>query len=143
MLYSSLAIAQPRSYPVRAIRVVVPYVPGGAVDAFVRPLTQKLHEVWGQPVIIDNRPGAGSNLGTKIVARAVADGYTLLGTSSVIAVNAALYRKLSFDALADLAPLGLVVQQPNVLAVHPSLPARNVKEHNTVVWIFRAGTHAA
>ncbi len=122
------AEAQIPTFPSKVIRVVIPYVPGGAVDTIVRFIGPKMQETWGHPVISENRPGAGSNLGTEAVVRAAPDGHTLLATSSVIAVNTALYQKLSYDPVKDLAPVGLVVEAPNVLAVHPSLPARNVQE---------------
>jgi tripartite-type tricarboxylate transporter receptor subunit TctC len=122
------AAAQSPSYPAKPIRIVIPYVAGGAVDVIARAIGSRMHEAWGQPVLIDNRPGGGSNVGTEVVARSTADGHTLLATSSVIGVNASLYRKLPFDPVNDLAPVGLVVQIPNVLAVHPSLPARTMQE---------------
>jgi tripartite-type tricarboxylate transporter receptor subunit TctC len=124
---ASAAFAQ-APYPSKLVRVVIPYVAGGAVDVFMRAMGPRLQEAWGQNILNDNRPGAGSNVGTEIVARAAPDGYTLLATSSVIGINASLYRKLPFDPVNDLVPVGLVVQIPNVLAVHPSLPARSVPE---------------
>lgn len=127
LIWAAPAAAQTTRFPGKAIRIVSPYPPGGAVDAVTRPLAQKLGESWGQPVIIDHRPGAGTIIGTEIVVRAVPDGYTLLTTSAVIATNVTLLR-LPFDPVTDLAPVALVVQTPYVLAVHPSLPARSVRE---------------
>ena len=121
------AVAQTPRYPAKSIRIVNPYPPGGAVDIATRPVAQKLNEAWGQPVIVDNRPGAGTLIGTEMVVRAAPDGYTLLSTSAVIATNVSLVR-LPFDPVTDLAPVSLLVQTPYVLAVHPSLPAKSVRE---------------
>lgn len=120
--------AQATRYPTKPIRLVNPFSPGGSVDIVARLVAQKLNEAWGQPVIVDNRPGGGTTIGTAMVARAAADGYTLLTTTGTIAVNVSLYRNLAFDAVKDLAPIALVVQTPNVLGVHPSMPAKSVQE---------------
>ncbi len=120
--------AQAERYPTKPVRLVNPFTPGGSVDIVARALSQKLNEAWGQPVIVDNRPGAGTTIGTALVARAPPDGYTLLTTTGTIAVNVSLYRNLPFDVTKDLAPIALVVQTPNVLAVHPSVPATTVQE---------------
>ncbi len=125
--WPAVAAAQTPRYPAKSIRIVNPYPPGGAVDMATRPVAQKLNEAWGQPVIVDNRPGAGTLIGTEIVVRAAPDGYTLLATSAVIATNVSLLR-LPFDPVTDLAPVSLLVQTPYVLAVHPSLPAKSVRE---------------
>ena len=122
------APAQAMRYPTKPIRIVNPFTPGGSVDIVARAMAQKLNEAWGQPVIVDNRPGGGTTIGTGMVARAAPDGYTLLTTTGTIAVNVSLYRNLSFDAVKDLAPIAIVVQTPNVLGVHPSLPAKSVHE---------------
>ncbi len=122
------AVAQAASYPSKPIRLVNPYAPGGTVDIVARVVAQKLNEAWGLPVIVDNRPGAGTTIGTEIVAHAVPDGYTLLQTSGTIAANVTLYPKLSFDPVKNLAPVALVVQAPYILAVHPAVPARSVQE---------------
>lgn len=115
------------SFPVKAVRIINPFTPGGAVDFVARLVAQKLSETWGQPVIVDNRPGAGTNIGTELVVRASPDGYTLLVTSAVIATNVSLYT-LPFDPVRDLRAVSLIAQSPFVLAVHPSVPARTVAE---------------
>ena len=125
---AAASAAQAQRYPAKPIRLVNPFTPGGSVDIVARALSQKLNETWGQPVIVDNRPGAGTIIGTALVTRAVPDGYTLLTTTGTIAVNVALYQNLPFDVTRDLAPIALVVQTPNVLAVHPSVPATSVQE---------------
>lgn len=122
------AAAQAPLYPTKPIRLINPFTPGGSVDIVARAVAQELTKAWGQPVIVDNRPGAGTTIGTGIVARAAPDGYTLLATTATIAVNVSLYRNLSFDPVKDLAPIALVVQTPLVLAVHPSVPAKSVRE---------------
>ncbi len=119
--------AQPEPYPVKPVRVVVPYAAGGSNDLVSRAIMPKLSEAWKQSIIVDNRAGAGSLIGTEIVVRAVPDGYTLLATSGALAINVSLYR-LSFDPLKDLAPVAFMAQMPYVLAVHPSVPASSVQE---------------
>ena len=119
--------AEPERYPTKPIRIVVPFTPGGSNDLLGRVLAQKLNEAWGQPVIIDNRPGAGSTIGIELVVRAAPDGYTLLTTSGGIAINVSLYR-LSFNPVTDLAPVALLAQMPYLLAVHPALPAQSTRE---------------
>ncbi len=118
------ASAQPDSYPNKPVRVVVPYTAGGSNDVVSRAITPKLSEAWKQSIIVDNRAGAGSLIGTEIVVRSVPDGYTLLATSGALAINVSLYR-LSFDPLKDLAPVAFMAQMPYVLAVHPSLPVKS------------------
>lgn len=115
------------SYPVKPIRIVVPFTPGGSNDLVSRVIAQKFLEAWGQPVIIDNRPGGGSTIGIDIVVRSAADGYTLLATSGGIAINVSLY-KLPFDPVKDLAPVSLLAQMPYLLVVNPSVPAKSVKD---------------
>ena len=116
--------AQPELYPNKPVRVVVPYAAGGSNDVVSRTITPKLSEAWKQSIIVDNRAGAGSLIGTEIVVRSVPDGYTLLATSGALAINVSLYR-LSFDPLKDLAPVAFMAQMPYVLAVHPSLPVKS------------------
>ena len=121
--------AHAQNYPVKAIRFVVPFPPGGPLDISARAIGLKLTEAWKQPVIIDNRPGAGGNIGADNVAKSAPDGYTLLmGAVSTHAINPNLYSKMPYDALRDFAPITLVTTVPNVLVVHPSVPAKNVRE---------------
>lgn len=123
---ASFACAQ--NYPVRPIRLVAPFAPGGGTDISARILAEGLGPVLGQTVVVDNRPGAGSTLGTDIVSKAAPDGYTLLLGNISLAFNAALYRHLPFDTVRDFAPISLVTDQPNILVAHPSLPAKSFKE---------------
>ena len=129
-LFSTIAVAaaSAQPYPSRPIRLVIPFSPGGATDVPGRLITQKLAETFGQQIIVDNRPGAGSAIGSEIVARAQPDGYTLLLTGTPFAVIPALYPKLNFDPAKDFAPVMQVALAPNVLVVHPSLAVRSVKE---------------
>jgi tripartite-type tricarboxylate transporter receptor subunit TctC len=116
-------------YPSKAIRYVVPFPAGGPLDIVARALGQALNRSWGQPVIVDNRPGAGGNIGAELVARAPADGYTILmGAVSTHAINVTLYSKLPYDPVRDFAPVTLLTSVPNVLVVHPAVPAHNVRE---------------
>ena len=117
-----------QNYPVRPVRVVIPFSPGGAADVPGRVLTQRMSEALGQQVVVDNRPGAGSAIGAELVAKAAPDGYTLLMISNTHFVTAALHKKLAYDALNDYAPVTQVTSAPNVIVVHPSLPVKTVKE---------------
>ncbi|HET9404353.1 MAG TPA: tripartite tricarboxylate transporter substrate binding protein [Burkholderiales bacterium] len=119
-------------YPSRPIRLVAPFAPGGGTDISARILAEGLSPALGQTVVVDNRPGAGSILGTEIVARATPDGYTLLLGNISMAFNAALYKKLPFDALRDFIPVSLVTDQPNILVANPALPAKSFKEFTTL-----------
>ena len=125
---SAAAQQQAGVYPNRAIRFILPFPPGGGTDIVGRLLAQRLSEETGQPVIPDNRPGAGGNIGAEIVAKAAPDGYTIVMCTVSLAVSPTLYKKLNYDPLKDLAPIGLVAATPNTFAVHPSTPARTVKE---------------
>jgi tripartite-type tricarboxylate transporter receptor subunit TctC len=117
------------NYPVKSIRYIVPFPPGGTTDILGRLIGQKLNEAWGQPVIIDNRSGAGGSVGAEVAAKAPADGYTLLGgTISSHSINSSLYSKLAYHPLRDFAPVTRIATVPNVLVVHPSLPVKTVKE---------------
>src|SRR5258706_10310818 len=121
------ALAQ--AFPAKAVRIVVPFPPGGGLDIVARVAAPKLTESWGQQVIVDNRAGASGMIGTEIAARAAPDGYTLImGTMGNFAVNPHLFPKMPVDPLRDFAPITLVVAVHFVLVAHPSLPARNVKD---------------
>src|SRR6185369_15623666 len=118
-----------QQYPVKPIRFVLPFgAPGGTPDIVARVIAPKLTEAWGQQVVIEPRVGAGGTIGTEVVANAAPDGYTILLTSPSHAINATLYRKLPYDPIADFAPISLLVDVPNILVIHPSVPARSVKE---------------
>ena len=127
--FTMAAGAQAPAYPTKPIRLVVPFPPAGATDLIARAVAQKLGEVWGQSVVVDNRPGAGGNIGTELVAKAAPDGYTLeMGTVGTHAINASLYAKIPFDHVKDFAPVILVAGVPNVLVVNPAVPANSVQE---------------
>ncbi len=117
-----------QTYPVKAIRVILPFPPGGGADAFMRPLSPKLAELTGQQWVIDNRPGANGNIAAETTANAAPDGYTLFFANSSFAINPSLYSKLSFDVLRDFAPITLAAITPSVLATHPSLPVKTVAD---------------
>jgi len=112
----------------KPIRLIVPFSPGGSADNLARTLQPALSGALGQPLVIDNRGGASSVIGTELVARAPADGYTMLLITTTHTVNPSLMKKLPYDAIRDFAPVTLAVTQPNILAVHPSIPAKTVKE---------------
>ena len=122
----SYTLAQ--EYPARPIRAVVPFAPGGAVDIVARMVGQRLGEALGQTVVVDNRAGAGGTIGTDIVAKARPDGYTILIGSMGVAVSAVLYPKLPYDTLKDLAPVTMLAEQPNIIVVHPSVPAKSLQD---------------
>ncbi len=127
LLVSGGAFAQ--SYPVKAVRLVVPFPPGGSSDAVARVLAYALPPLLGQQIVVDNRGGAGGNIAAEYVARTPADGYTLMiGTNSVLAINQALYSRVAFDPVKDFDTVVLVAAQPSVLVVHPSLPVHSVEE---------------
>ena len=118
---------QAQAFPAKTVRLVLPFPPGGPTDLLGRSIAQKLSEQMGQQVVPENRPGAGGNLGLELAAKSPPDGYTMVLTSSVIALAPALYAKLNYKQ-SDLAPLSLVAEIRNILLVHPSVPAKNVKE---------------
>jgi tripartite-type tricarboxylate transporter receptor subunit TctC len=121
--------AQAQGYPAKPIRFVVPFPPGGPLDIMARVIGAKLQEAWGQPVLVDNKPGAGGGIGADAVAKSPGDGYTLLmGAVSTHAINPTLYAKIPYDPVKDFVPVTLVAQVPNILVVNPSLPVKSVKE---------------
>jgi tripartite-type tricarboxylate transporter receptor subunit TctC len=127
VLCSAGALAQ--AYPAKPVRLIVPFAPGGSTDVTARVLAQKLTESWKQQVVVENRAGAGGNIGADAVARAAPDGYTLLlATTGVMAINHRLYKTLPYDALKDFAPVTQIGALPLILIVHPSLPAKSVKD---------------
>jgi tripartite-type tricarboxylate transporter receptor subunit TctC len=142
---SHVAFAQ-GSYPAKPVRFIAPFPPGGATDTLCRMLAQNLSESLGQPVSVDNRPGASGNIGHEIAMKTAPDGYTLLLTnSSTLTTNPHLFRKLPFDPLADFTPVSIVASAGQVLVVHPSVPAASVAEpaHGTpreVTELIRADT---
>ena len=117
-----------QAFPSKPIRMIVAFAPGGIADFAARSFSQRLAETLGQPVVIENRPGAGGITGAEIVARAAPDGYTLLVTSISHTINPSVRKQLPFDAVRDFAPVTLITDAPNFLVVHPSLPAKSVKE---------------
>ena len=121
-------VAWAQAYPTRPVRIIVGFAPGGGVDIIARLIGQWLSERLGQPLIIDNRPGGGTNIGTEAVVRAPADGYTLLMVSTTQAINATLYDKLSFNFIRDIAPVASIISAPFVMAVNPTVPAKTVPE---------------
>jgi len=130
-LAASLCYAQSptMAFPEKPVRFVVGFTPGGPSDILGRALGQKLADLWGQQVVIENRPGAGGNIAAEVVARSAPDGYTwLLGNNSILATNASLYRKLGYDPVKDFAPVVLLAIQPNILVVNPQVPASSVRE---------------
>ena len=120
--------AQAQDYPSRPIKIIVPFSPGGAVDGPTRAIAQELGKRLNQQVIIDNKPGAGATIGSELVAKSPADGYTLLLASQTNAISATLYTKLSFNPIDDFAPISLLGREPGVLVVHPSQPVKSVAE---------------
>src|SRR5499427_5122568 len=121
-------IARAQTYPSRPVRIIVGFAAGGPVDIIARLISQWLSERLGQQFLVENRPGAGTNIGTEMVVRAPADGYTLLLVSAPNAINATLYDKLSFNFLRDIAPVAGISRERIVMVVHPSFPAKTVPE---------------
>ncbi|CAG2135180.1 tripartite tricarboxylate transporter substrate binding protein [Cupriavidus plantarum] len=121
--------AHAQGYPNKPIRVVVGFPSGGAPDILARTFSEKISPSWGQSVVVDNKPGAGGNIGAEAVAHAAPDGYTLaLGTVGTHSINGALYSRMPYDMVKDFVPVILLASTPNVLVVHPSVPAKNVQE---------------
>jgi len=127
MLHSTMAIAQ--LYPVKSIRLIVPFAAGGSSDTLARTLGQALSESFGQQVVVDNRPGAGGNIGMELAAKASPDGYTMvLADVANLAISPTLYAKLPYDPVRDYSPVNMPATSPNVMLVHPSVPATTLKE---------------
>jgi tripartite-type tricarboxylate transporter receptor subunit TctC len=129
------------------MRIIVPFPAGGIADLFARVIGQKYNEAWGQPVVVDNRPGAGGNIGAEIVAKSPPDGYTLvMGSIGTHSVNVSLFSKLAYDPIRDFAPVALVMEAEGLLVLHPSVPVRTVKELIALArarpgrWYASAGT---
>jgi tripartite-type tricarboxylate transporter receptor subunit TctC len=128
VLLSVAISAQAQTFPTKPIRLLVPFVPGGNVDLIARMIAPKASEALAQQILVDNRGGAGGVVGTEIVARAAPDGYNLLLVGSGHVMNPAMVRKLPYDSIRDFAPVAMVAEVPTTLVVHPSLPAKNVRE---------------
>lgn len=129
LLAGACCMVQAQGYPVRPVRFIVPWAPGGSTDVLARIVAQKLNESWGQPVLVENRPGASGNVGSDAVAKAPPDGYTLLvGSMSTHAMNGALYAKMPFRPVDDFAPVAILAYVTNVLVAHPSVKANSVAE---------------
>jgi tripartite-type tricarboxylate transporter receptor subunit TctC len=130
MIAAALACvpAAAQNYPHRAVRVIVPFAPGGGTDILVRTMTPRLAEALGQQLVIDNRAGGGSTIGSEMAAKAAPDGYTLLMVDTSFTTNPSLYSKLPYDSTRDFAPVSLLAAAPVILIVHPSVPVRTVKE---------------
>src|SRR5262245_21124674 len=127
-LAATVVHAQQAAYPSRPLRLILPFPPGGSTDLLGRALADRLSENLRQPVVPENRPGAGGNVGAEAAARSAPDGYTLVLCAPSLAISPSLYRKLNYDPLRDLVPVGLVANIPNLLVVHPSVPARTLAE---------------
>jgi tripartite-type tricarboxylate transporter receptor subunit TctC len=128
VLTAAVAQAQQAAYPSRPLRLILPFPPGGSTDLLGRTLAEKLGDSLRQPVIPENRPGAGGNVGAEAAARSAPDGYTLVLCAPSLAISPSLYRKLNYDPMRDLVPVALVATIPNLLVVHPSVPARSLAE---------------
>src|SRR5688500_18422088 len=116
------------AYPAKPVRVLVGFTPGGSSDIVARILSHKLTEAWGQQVVVENRPGAGANIAAELVAKSPPDGYTLIVTQNSLAVSPSLYPKLGYDAKKDLVPVASIASAAHILIVHPTLPAKDVKQ---------------
>src|SRR5262245_4516330 len=126
---SALATAQTGTYPVKPVRFVAPFASGGLVEVLARALSEKLRASLGQPIVVDNRPGAGGNIGADLVARAEPDGYTLLMSSAgILTINQFLYRKMPFDPAQAFTPVSLVAEMHMLMVVHPAFPAQQLQE---------------
>jgi tripartite-type tricarboxylate transporter receptor subunit TctC len=121
-------VANVHAYPEQPVRVVVPFGPGGGADLTIRIMSDPLRAQLGQPIVVDNRPGGSTIIGTDLVAKARPDGYTLLIATTTFTINPSLHAKLPYDSLKDLQPVTLIASTPYVVVVHPSLPVRNIGE---------------
>jgi len=127
LVWTGCAAAQP--YPAKPVRLIVPFPVGGIADIYGRLLGARLTELWGQPVVVENRTGAGGNIGADLVAKSAPDGYTIgIGSIGTHAVNVTLFSKLPYDAVRDFAPIALLLEAEGMLVVHPSVPAQNISE---------------
>ena len=126
LLFSGAVLAQ--AYPAHTVRIIVPFAPGGPTDVMARILAQKLTESLGQPFVVENRAGAGGNIGMGVAAKSPADGYTLIMVSSSFVVNPGLYSNVPYDAYKDFAPITLAAASPNLIVVHPAVPAKTIQE---------------
>jgi len=124
--FSGASSAQ--NFPEKPVTMVVPFAPGGSADLIARAIAEQMTSAWKQNVLVNNRPGASGNIGTEAVVRAAPDGYTLLYATTAISSSPAVYPKLGYNVLTDLAPVSLIVNQSNVLVVHPALPAKTIKD---------------
>ncbi len=127
LLSAAASFAGAQAYPQKSIRIIVPFPAGGTTDILARAIGQKLNEQFKQLVIVDNRPGAGANIGAELAAKSPPDGYTLFGMSTIHAVNPSLYAKLSYDPVRDFSPITNVAATSQIFCVHPSLPVKSVK----------------
>jgi tripartite-type tricarboxylate transporter receptor subunit TctC len=129
LLVLAATVAQAQPYPTKAIRIIVPYPAGGTSDILARSVGQKLTEAWGQPVVVENKPGANGNVGAEMVAKSAPDGYTLLlADIGSLAISPSVYPTLPFDPVKDFAPVTMVAYSPHILVVHPSVPVSSVSE---------------
>lgn len=128
-IFAALSLAaHAQNYPVKTIRLIVPYAPGGGSDILARPVAAKLGDAWGQSVVVENRAGGGTNLGSEMAARSAPDGYTLFMPTIANAINPTLYGKLNYDPVKDFAYVTNIAKLPGILCVHPSVPAKSVKD---------------
>src|SRR5258707_7873580 len=128
LVFAATAAVGADNYPTKTVRLVVPFTPGGGNDIAARFIAQRLTETFGQTAVVDNRPGAGSTLGTEIVAKSAPDGYTLLVVHNAIAINQTLYAKLPYDTVRDFAQVAIIGATTNTLVVNPGVPARSTKD---------------
>ena len=127
-LFVAAGALHAQAYPARTVRLIVPFAAGGSTDIIARTVGQKLNEMWNQPVVIENRPGGSTVIGTEIVARAAPDGYTMLVTPAPFTIVPSLMAKLPYDPAKDFEPITLINTTPLVVVVHPGVPAKSIKE---------------